>query len=418
MNNSLFQRIDWVTLLIYLSLVIFGMFNIYSTSYEEGHTGFLDLNIPIGKQVLFFGGCLLLAIPILASKATFFEQFSYLIYFVSLLTLLGLFLFGKTISGATSWYVLGGISIQPSEFAKITTALVLGALLTSIQANLKNWGFTLKSILLILLPVVLIILQPDPGSVVVFAGFAFVLFREGLTMKLLYFSVGLLVLFLFTLLFDPYRISIAILLLAILVFFLLNKSNFKIRIVSFLFPLLVAIGFTFSVDFIFNSIFEQRHRDRFNIILGIESDTQGVGYNTNQSKIAIGSGGLTGKGFLKGTQTKGKFVPEQHTDYIFSTIGEEWGFLGSAFVILMMGFLIYRIIASAEKQHHQFRRIFSYSFASLLFMHFFVNIGMTLGLVPTVGIPLPFISYGGSNLVAFSIFMFIHLNFDANRLSD
>ena len=331
------------------------------------------------------------------------------------MSLIGLFIFGQTISGATSWYSIGGFNLQPAEFTKITTALVVAEFLSGIQRDIRKRNDLIIALLFILIPVVLIILQPDAGSALVFFGLFFVFIREGLDMRWLFFSLGLIVVFIATLIFKPLIVSIGIALVTLIVFGSFKKSNVKLN--PFLYTLGVCIVFSYSVDFIFNSVFEQRHRDRFNIILGLETDTRGIGYNINQSKIAIGSGGFSGKGYLNGTQTKGDFVPAQHTDYIFSTVGEEWGFLGSSFIILLFTLLIFRIIYRAEKQSSAFRRMFSYAFASILFVHFFVNIGMTLGLVPTVGIPLPFISYGGSSLMAFSLMLFIYLNFDYNRLS-
>jgi rod shape determining protein RodA len=236
-----------------------------------------------------------------------------------------------------------------------------------------------------------------------------------LDLRWLFIGLGLIAIFIATLLFKPLAVSLSISVLTLIFYYSFKRTTPKFR--PFLLVLSTAVLFSYSVDFIFNSVFEQRHRDRFNIILGLETDVRGIGYNINQSKIAIGSGGFSGKGFLNGTQTKGDFVPEQHTDYIFSTVGEEWGFLGSSLIILLFTVLIFRVIFRAEKQSSAFRRMFSYAFASMLFIHFFVNIGMTLGLVPTVGIPLPYISYGGSSLMAFSFMLFIYLNFDYNRLS-
>ena len=305
--------------------------------------------------------------------------------------------------------------MQPAEFAKITTALVIAAYLSEIQTDIRKKSNLFRALLLVLVPVVLIVLQPDAGSAFVFFGLFFVLIREGVDLRWLYFGLGLIAIFIVTLLFSPLTVSGVIALILFVIFNVLKKSKNKLKL--FLILVGASIFFSFSVDFIFNSVFEQRHRDRFNIILGLETDTKGIGYNINQSKIAIGSGGFSGKGFLNGTQTKGDFVPEQQTDYIFSTIGEEWGFLGSSFLIILFTLLIFRIVSRSEKQNSSYKRIFSYAFASMLFMHFFVNIGMTLGLVPTVGIPLPFISYGGSSLMAFSLMLFIYLNFDSQRLS-
>jgi len=415
MNNSLLFRLDWLSLLTYIALVSFGIINIYSTTFSDSALSIWNPASISGKQFWIFGACLIAMPFILYIKSNFFEHFSYIFYGLSILSLIGLFIFGQTISGATSWYSIFGFSLQPAEFTKITTALVVAEFLSGIQRDIRKRNDLIIALLFILIPVVLIILQPDAGSALVFFGLFFVFIREGLDMHWLFFSLGLIVVFIATLIFKPLIVSIGIALVTLIVFGSLKKSNVKLN--PFLYTLGVFIVFSYSVDFIFNSVFEQRHRDRFNIILGLESDTRGIGYNINQSKIAIGSGGFSGKGYLNGTQTKGDFVPEQHTDYIFSTVGEEWGFLGSSFIILLFTLLIFRIIYRAEKQSSAFRRMFSYAFASILFVHFFVNIGMTLGLVPTVGIPLPFISYGGSSLMAFSLMLFIYLNFDCNRLS-
>lgn len=418
MKDSVISRIDWMSLSLYLILVVFGLLNVYSATYDETSQSILNLNSPIGKQLFFTILSFIAGGFLLALRVKFFEQFSFPVYLLSVLSLIGLFVFGKTISGARSWYGLGGFGLQPAEFAKMATAIMLANFISQLQTNLKQFRSLLKIAAIIIVPVLLIIAQPDPGSALVFGAFIFVLFREGLNVYFLLLLLGALVLFIATLLFAiPVVISLIIVILSS-IFYLLKRMKYKPTLLPFILSGVMATGFTLSVDFIFNDIFEQRHRDRFNIILGKEVDTQGVGYNINQSKIAIGSGGFSGKGFLKGTQTKGDFVPEQHTDYIFSTIGEEWGFLGSFFVILCFAMLIMRIIWQAEKQTSQFRRVFSYSVGSILFIHFLVNIGMSLGLIPTIGIPLLLISYGGSSLLATSIMFFIYLNMDANRLRD
>jgi rod shape determining protein RodA len=310
------------------------------------------------------------------------------------------------------------LSFQPSELAKVTTALIIANLMSKFQSDIKTPRTLLKIGAYVLLPFLLIVFQPDPGSALVFGAFFFPMFREGLNYSYLIIFLTVLSLFFITLSF-PFGVVVAIITMIIfLLYFIFKKLNPKIKIWPFLIFLVISIGFSFSVDYIFDNVFQQRHRDRINIVLGKEIDAQGVGYNINQSKIAIGSGGLKGKGFLEGTQTKGDFVPAQHTDYIFSTIGEEWGFLGSFFLIFLFCILVFRIILQAEKQVNKFRRIYSYGIAGLIFIHFFINIGMSLGMVPTIGIPLPFVSYGGSSILAFSIMVFIHLNFDANRLID
>lgn len=413
MNNSLLFRLDWLSLLTYIALVSFGVINIYSTTFIDSALSIWDPTSIAGKQLWIFIACLITMPFILYIKSNFFEHFSYIFYGISIFSLVGLFIFGQTISGATSWYNIGGFGLQPAEFTKITSALVVAEFLSGFQKDVRKRNDLIKAFLFILTPVMLIILQPDAGSALVFFGLFFVLIREGLDLRWLLFGLGLIVVFIFTLLFKPLIVSISIALITLVIFGLIKNQKLNPFIVTFS----VCVVFSYSVDFIYNSIFEQRHRDRFNIILGLETDTRGIGYNINQSKIAIGSGGFSGKGYLNGTQTKGDFVPEQHTDYIFSTVGEEWGFLGSSFIILLFTILIFRVIYRAEKQSSAFRRMFSYAFAGMLFIQFFINIGMTLGLVPTVGIPLPFISYGGSSLMAFSLMLFIYLNFDYNRLS-
>ncbi|MGB0395759.1 MAG: rod shape-determining protein RodA [Flavobacteriaceae bacterium] len=405
-------------ILIYPTLVSFGIVNVYSATFSETSGGLFDLTQAVGKQVFFLIFSLFVGMIILAVDSKFFEQFASLGYSISILLLVGLFIFGKTVSGATSWYNIGGISFQPSELAKVTTALIIASLLSKFQSDLKARRTLFKIGAYVLLPFLMIVLQPDPGSALVFGAFFFPLFREGLDYTYLIIFLSVLALFFVTLSFS-FGVVIGIITMLIFLFYFTFKNfNPKVKILPFLIFLVISIGFSFSVNYIFDNVFQQRHRDRINIVLGKEVDTQGVGYNINQSKIAIGSGGLKGKGFLEGTQTKGDFVPEQHTDYIFSTIGEEWGFLGSFFLIFLFCLLIFRVILQAEKQTNKFRRIFSYGIAGLIFTHFFINIGMSLGMVPTIGIPLPFVSYGGSSILAFSIMVFIHLNFDANRLND
>ena len=418
MNKNIIYRLDWMLILIYLILVSFGIVNVYSATFSETHKGIFDVSQALGKQVFFLIFSLFIGMIILAINSKFFEQFATLGYFLSLLLLFGLFVFGKTVSGATSWYNIGGISLQPSELAKVTTALIIASLLSKFQSDLKTPRTLFKIGAYVLLPFLLIVLQPDPGSALVFGAFFFPLFREGLNYTYLIIFLSIFALFFITLSFHFGVVIGIIAVLIFLLYFIFKNLNPRVKIWPFLIFLIVSIGFSFSVDYIFDNVFQQRHRDRINIVLGKEIDTQGVGYNINQSIIAIGSGGFKGKGFLEGTQTKGDFVPAQHTDYIFSTIGEEWGFIGSFFLIFLFCLLIFRIILQAEKQTNKFRRVYSYGTAGLIFTHFFINIGMSLGMIPTIGIPLPFISYGGSSILAFSIMVFIHLNFDANRLND
>jgi len=418
MNKLFIYRLDWTIIFCYLFLVFFGFINIYSSNYSNETLNNLSFNSLVGKQILLFLTSISIGIFILGIRTRFFQQFSSLIYVVSILSLIGLFVFGQTINGAISWYSFGGISIQPSEFAKIATALMIARYLSDFQTDIKNKKYLILGILIILLPALLIMIQADPGSAIIFCSLFLIFFREGLSFNYLILALISAGLFIITLLFSINYIIYSIILISLIFTYFSNKTNLKTRILPLISLVFTSIIFVFSVNFIFNSVFEQRHRDRFNIMLGIIEDTKGLGYNINQSKIAIGSGGLTGKGFLQGTQTKGNFVPEQQTDYIFTTIGEEWGFLGSFGLIVAFVILIVRMLNQAEKQTNIFRRTFIYAISSLIFSHFAINIGMSLGLLPTVGIPLPFISSGGSSLLAFSLLIFIYLNFDANRLND
>ncbi len=406
---------DWISIFIYLILIIFGWANIYSASLGSTQGSFFDLDQPYGKQALFVILSILLIIIILSIEAKFYQRFSSIIYIISLLSLAGLFVFGKTISGATSWYAFGGFSLQPSEFAKFATALALAKYLSDIQTNIRKLSHQVKAFIIIAIPALLIVPQPDPGSALVYAAFFFPLYREGLSGFYLVTGLSAVLVFILTLLLGPVWVSAGVLVLALLIFFRKRKKR-PGRILISLFAI-ISIALSFSVNYIFENVFEQRHRDRFNIVLGKEVDSRGIGYNTNQSEIAIGSGGWLGKGWTEGTQTKGHFVPEQHTDYIFSTVGEEWGFLGSGLVVLLFVLLLVRLLYLAERQRSQFHRIYGYSVIGILFLHFLVNIGMVIGIFPTVGIPLPFFSYGGSGLWGFTILLFIFIKLDSDRLS-
>lgn len=406
-------KFDWVTILIFMALVGIGWINIYSASYNDASTSFFNFSQIYTKQLIWISLSLVLITFILAVEAKFYERFSSVIYIISILSLLGLFVLGKNVNGATSWYFLGGFSIQPSEFAKAATALALAKYVSDIQTDLRVFNDQIKALILIFLPAIIIVPQPDPGSALVYVALIFPLYREGL--HYIYLLLGFIVaaLFVVTLAFGVPWVSAGILLIAVFVF-LKNKKR-KPNLFKYGIIVAACIGFSVSVNFIFENVLEQRHRDRFNIVLGKEVDTKDIGYNTNQSEIAIGSGGWTGKGWLQGTQTKGKFVPEQDTDYIFSTVGEEWGFLGSSLVVLLFLALIIRVLVLSERQKSQFSRVYGYSVASILFFHFFINIGMVSGLLPTIGIPLPFFSYGGSGLWGFTILLFIFIRLDASN---
>ena len=406
---------DWVSILLFFLLVGFGWGNIYSASLSTEVTSLLDLSQAYGKQLLWILLSLLLIVIVLSTDAKFYEKFSGVIYIAALVALLGLFVFGKTISGATSWYNFGSFSIQPSEFAKTATALALAKYISDIETNVRNIKHQLRAFAIVAIPALIIVPQPDPGSALVYAAFFFPLYREGLSGAYLAVGLSAIVLFIATLLFNPLKITIAVFAILALTY-IINRKR-KPKLWHYMGILILAVGFSYSVNYIFNNVFEQRHRDRFNIVLGKETDSKGIGYNTNQSEIAIGSGGWTGKGWTQGTQTKGGFVPEQHTDYIFSTVGEEWGFIGSAIVILLFVALLLRLIILAERQKKQFTRIYGYSVIGILFIHFLVNIGMVTGIFPTVGIPLPFFSYGGSGLWGFTLLLFVFIKLDSERLS-
>ncbi len=408
-------KLDWITIFLYIALVSIGWVNIYSASFNDASTSFFDFSQVYTKQMMFICLSVVLIIFILAVDTKFYERFSSIIYILSLLSLIGLFFFGKNINGATSWYGIGSFTFQPSEFAKAATALALAKYVSDIQTNLKEFNHQIKALIIIILPALFVIPQPDPGSALVYVALIFPLYREGL--HFIYLLLGFIVaaLFVVTLAFGIAWIAVGIILIAILLYFINKKKNKRTSLFKYSIITIACIGFSFSVNFIFENVLEQRHRDRFNIVLGKEVDNANIGYNTNQSEIAIGSGGWTGKGWLQGTQTMGKFVPEQDTDYIFSTVGEEWGFLGSILVVFLFLALIIRVLVLAERQKSQYSRVYGYSVASILFIHFFINIGMVTGLLPTIGIPLPFFSYGGSGLWGFTILLFIFIRFDATN---
>lgn len=406
---------DWPSILIYFLLVFIGWINIYSASLTDSAVSIVDLDQVYGRQLLWILLSVLLIVLILSIEAKFYERFASIIYIFSLLSLVGLFVFGKTIAGQTAWYSFGPVSIQPAEFVKIATGLALAKYISGIQTNLTNFQDQLKAFLIIGIPIVLILMQPDPGSALVYFAFFFPMYREGLHFAYLLLGFIAAILFVSTLAFGMTWVIAGIIFIASMLFIINRKK--RPSLFKYIFLILASVGFVLSVNHVFENVFKQHHRDRFNIVLGKEVDNRGIGYNTNQSEIAIGSGSWFGKGWTEGTQTKGNFVPEQHTDYIFSTVGEEWGFVGSTVVILLFLLLMSRIIFLAERQKSQFSRIYGYSVAGILFIHFFVNIGMVIGIFPTVGIPLPLFSYGGSGLWGFTILLFIFIKLDSQRMS-
>jgi rod shape determining protein RodA len=408
-NQSITNNIDWISIIIYASLVILGWLNIYSSSLssmEDTHE----------KQLIFIILTIPLIFIVLSVDGKFYEKYASIIFGISLLTLAGLFLFGKTIAGQRCWYAIGSFTIQPSEFAKAATALALAKYLSDTQINLKEVNRQIQALAIILLPVILILPQPDPGSALIYSVFIIVLYREGLPSWYVWTGFITILLFVLTLVLEPQYVILIALATLILVHFKSRLADRNIVLSTILFAIIS--GFVLSVNYVFENVFKQHHRDRFNILLGKTVDLKGIGYNTNQSEIAIGSGGWFGKGFLEGTQTKGGFVPEQHTDYIFTTVGEEWGFVGSLLVIALFSGLFLRIIYLAERQKTKFSRVYGYCVAGILFTHFFVNIAMVVGIFPTIGVPLPFFSYGGSGLWGFTILLFIFIKMDANKVNE
>ena len=418
MNRLSVLKYDTVSIALYVGLVSFGIINIYSSSFNESLTNLFDISSIVGKQVIFFFLSLIAFIFILFIKSKFIDNSTSIIYFLSIILLIGLFIFGVERGGAKSWYALGPISFQPSELAKFGTALFLSKFLSIIQTDLKSNKDIIVVLIIILAPLILTTIQPDPGTALIFLAFIFPVIREGLNLNYFYFGLYIILTLFLTLKFS-FLVSLAILSIIFLTYLIyLRNKKFKISLLKFIFSFFILIAISFSTNYLFDNVLEQRHRDRINLVLGKEIDTSGIGYNINQSKIAISNGGFFGTGFLEGTQTKGNFVPRQHTDFIFSTIGEEWGFMGTSLTILLFSILIIRLISRAEKQPNHFRRIYSYCFASLIFFHFFINVGMSIGLIPSIGIPLPFISYGGSSLLIFSLMFFVYINFDSSRLKE
>lgn len=408
-NQSVKNNIDWISVFIYISLVILGWLNIYSSSL-------LSTEGTYQKQLIFIGCTIPLIFVVLFVDGKFYEKYASIIFGVSLLSLLGLFVFGKTIAGQRCWYAIGSFTLQPSEFAKAATSLALAKYLSDTQINLKDVNRQIQALAIVFLPVLLILPQPDPGSALIYSIFIVVLYREGLPSWYVWTGFITILLFVLTLVLEPYAVILIALGVLIILHFKGRAVDRNILLSGIL--LTVISAFVLSVDYVFDNIFKQHHRDRFNILLGKTVDMKGIGYNTNQSEIAIGSGGWIGKGFLEGTQTKGGFVPEQHTDYIFTTVGEEWGFVGSLVVIALFVGLFLRVIYLAERQKTKFSRVYGYCVAGILFTHFFVNIAMVIGIFPTIGVPLPFFSYGGSGLWGFTILLFIFLKMDANKVNE
>ena len=466
-QSELLKNIDWLSIFLYTLLVFMGWLNIYAAVYDESHSNILDIDLKYGKQLLWIGAAFVLGIFILLTDSKFFTAFSFVIYGLTVGLLAAVLVFGVESHGARSWFEIGGIRIQPAEFGKFATCLAIANVMSRHGFKIMRFSSLALIGLLLAIPAGLIVLQNDTGSALVYSSFILVMYREGLHGSLLLLCFIAIAIFIFTLIYPPivvlsliiagtliaflyyrqnkqefYRIIIFLVSCFLFLLFLkwlfeFNIGNERLLLYAYLSTGLigiyfiykrkmkhillvllaswVCIGATVGVDYAFEKL-QPHQKDRINNLLGIETDLTGAGYNVNQSKIAIGSGGLLGKGFLQGTQTKFNFVPEQSTDFIFCTVGEEWGFVGSAILIgLLMAFIL-RIIYLAERQRSDFSRIYGYGVASILFFHVAINIGMTIGMAPVIGIPLPFFSYGGSSLWAFTILIFIFLRLDANRL--
>ncbi len=412
-RRDTFANIDWISILLYAILVLIGWVNIYAAVYNENNQSIFDLSQNYGKQLLWIVISSFIGIAILIIDSRFFSIFSYAIYGVVMLLLLSVIFIGKEVNGAKAWIQIGSFSLQASEFGKFATALFLAKYLSSAKRNLNSVLGLMQVGFFIFLPAIIILLQKDTGSAMVYSVFFLVLFREGLSGYWLIIGFFAALLFVLALVVNKFYLIAAILVfLAILFWRWKDVRPYKLVLITIF---IVSSAYVTSIDYAVNNILEPHQRIRVQVLLGLKQDIYGAGYNVNQSKIAIGSGKLMGKGFLKGTQTKFDFVPEQSTDFIFCTIGEEWGFLGSAFLILTYLALFYRLIFIAERQRSKFSRIYGYSVVSILFFHFTINLSMTIGLFPIIGIPLPFISYGGSSMIAFSILFFIFIKQDAQR---
>ena len=466
-TRQLLVNIDWISILLYVVLVLLGWVNIYAATYNEDHPAIFDFTQRYGKQLAWMGAAFVIGFLILLTDSKFFSAFSLLIYGIMIGMLLLVLVIGDETKGGRSWFELGGIKIQPAEFAKFATCLAVANVMSRHNFRILHLPHLLLVGSVVALPACLIILQNDAGSALVYSSFILVFYREGLPGAVLFLCFVVITLFVLSILYPPLTVLVVILIATLLAHYYYRHrlgetlcvllsvgggfgllalakwlfhweiSDFRILIIAYLvvsllglYPiykkkwkqvallLLVSwacVGISASVDVMFDKL-QPHQQARINELLGVTEDTKGVGYNVTQSKIAIGSGGFAGKGFLQGTQTKYNFVPEQDTDFIFCTVGEEWGFVGSTVVILLFMAFILRFIKLAERQRSVFSRVYGYGVASILFFHVAVNIGMTIGVMPVIGIPLPFFSYGGSSLWAFTILIFIFLRLDANRL--
>lgn len=412
-NEGVLQNIDWITVLIYLIMVLMGWFNIYAAVYNEEHQSIMDASQSYGKQLIWIITAFFIALVILIIDGEFFPTFAYALYAIFLLLLLAVFFLGTEIKGSRSWIAIGEFRIQPAEFAKFATNLAIAKFLSNMNIKIEQFKTRMIAVAFFTIPALIIIMQKETGTALVYSAFILVLYREGLPGIYLFLGLIFTLICVLALVMDPVILTWII---AAGCFIGIAVYRFRLQaILTGVGVFLVSIATVRSIDYLFENVLEDHQKKRINVLLGKEKDLKGAGYNVHQSMIAIGSGGLTGKGFLNGTQTKYNFVPEQSTDFIFCTVGEEWGFVGSLTVLALFLFLLLRLIFLAERQRSAFSRIYGYGLASIIFFHLVVNIGMTIGLAPVVGIPLPFFSYGGSSLWSFTILLFIFIRLDAYR---
>lgn len=432
-RGNIVKNLDWFTVLLYVALMLMGWFNIYSASYNLDHPSIFDTTQEYGKQFIWMVTACALGFVVMLFDGVFIRRLSPAVYGVTVLLLVLVLLFGKEVNGAKAWFGFGSFGIQPSEFAKLGTSLMLAYYLSQPNTRMEDFKTKVRAVAILALPAVLILLQPDTGTVLVFLAYIFVMYREGLSGNILLLGFLAIVLAVLSLVLKAttlplfswdipghYILMVFIALTTVLVFAGIKRFvRPRFRRKNYLLLIGTAVGsliFIGTLDQVFENILEPHQKIRINILLGLAEDPQGAGYNVKQSKTAIGSGGFSGKGYLDGTLTKFKYVPMQSTDFIYCTIGEEWGFLGSTFVIIVFITLMLRLIFIAERQRSKFTRIFGYSVACILFVHLLINIGMAIGLAPVIGIPLPFFSYGGSSLWGFTLLLFILLRLDTERL--
>ncbi|SDM06036.1 rod shape-determining protein RodA [Pedobacter antarcticus] len=413
-GGRFFFNVDWITILIYIALCAVGFVNIYASIYNPDNSTLFNFSSNYGKQLIFIITALIVGFSILLMDAKFFSVFSPIVYGITMLLLVAVLLVGRKVAGNQAWIPLGSFRLQPSELAKFGTALLLARYVSSFNPKFRDFKSIMFAALIVLFPLMLIMLQPDTGSALVFLSFMFPLYREGLSGYFLLIFLGMIVLFIADFLL-PITLIIPVILVIGGIFVYQNRRKQKVMF-SIILTTIIAIAYLFLVRVAYEKVLEPHQRTRIEIMLGQKTDPKGAGYNVIQSKIAIGSGQITGRGFLEGTQTKYGYVPEQSTDFIFSTIGEEWGFVGCTIVVALYLFLLLRLINLAERQRSTFSRVYGYCVASIIFFHFFINIGMTIGIIPVIGIPLPFISYGGSSLWSFTVLLFIFLKLDSNRM--